>query len=572
MKKSLQLKTGALVVLIAIVLSTVSVTVSYNVYKNTMESRYRETTANLAQTEAVVLDTKALSAITDAVMGIYRGKVAANGGPIDFESMSKAELDTYLSAFSSISSMPEYEIIAKQLHEIGEANDTESNYVAYMDAETLRGIYIIDSSDDPCLPGTADVMEASNLERIKSGDYNFPAYITNYPEYGWLCTAAAGVFDESGKIIANAYVDISMNDVVANRLAFLRRLSIALILITIISSLAFILLVNKIIVKPINSLAKATAGFVEKEYEAGTEDNSTDLAIQSEDEIGQLYRSFSKMKSDIHTYINDLTRVTAEKERISAELNVATQIQADMLPRIFPAFPERKEFDIYASMTPAKEVGGDFYDYFFVDDDHIALVIADVSGKGVPAALFMVIAKTLIKNIAQNTGSYSPSDILYVVNNQLCDGNEAELFVTVWLAIIELSTGKGYAANAGHEHPTLCKSGEKYELLKYRHSMAVAAMDGVPFSEHEFKLNPGDKVFVYTDGVAEATNKDDELYGTDRMMDALNKNPSAEPEELLHNVKESLQEFVGDAPQFDDVTMLCFKYNGPDGEEKEETL
>ena len=250
-----------------------------------------------------------------------------------------------------------------------------------------------------------------------------------------------------------------------------------------------------------------------------------------------------------------------EKERIGAELNVATQIQADMLPRIFPAFPERNEFDLFASMAPAKEVGGDFYDFFLVDDDHIALVMADVSGKGVPAALFMVIAKTLIKNRALL--GESPATVLKNVNEQLCEGNEAELFVTVWLAVIEISTGKGMAANAGHEHPVLRRAGGRYELVTYRHSPAVATMEGIRFREHPFELHPGDSLFVYTDGVPEATNSKDELFGNDRMLEALNSEPDAVPEQLLKNVRSGIDTFVGDAPQFDDITMLGFTYMGP---------
>ncbi len=250
-----------------------------------------------------------------------------------------------------------------------------------------------------------------------------------------------------------------------------------------------------------------------------------------------------------------------EKDRIGAELNVATQIQADMLPRIFPAFPERTEFDLFASMAPAKEVGGDFYDFFLVDDDHIGLVMADVSGKGVPAALFMVIAKTLIKN--RTLLGESPATILKNVNEQLCEGNEAELFVTVWLAVIQISTGKGMAANAGHEHPVIRRAGGQYELVTYRHSPAVATMEGIKFREHPFELHPGDSLFVYTDGVPEATNSKDELFGNDRMLEALNKEPDARPEQLLKNVRSSIDTFVGDAPQFDDITMLGFTYIGP---------
>ncbi|MBQ7584028.1 MAG: SpoIIE family protein phosphatase [Lachnospiraceae bacterium] len=279
------------------------------------------------------------------------------------------------------------------------------------------------------------------------------------------------------------------------------------------------------------------------------------------DEIQTLAESFQSMTERMRQYIDEVTRITAEKERIGAELNVATQIQADMLPRIFPPFPERHEFDLYATMTPAKEVGGDFYDFFLVDDDHIGLVMADVSGKGVPAALFMVIAKTHIKNRAMMGGS--PSEILSYANDQLCEGNEAELFVTVWMAIIEISTGKGVAANAGHEHPAIKRKDGSFELVEYRHSPAVATMEGIPFKQHDFELHPGDALFVYTDGVPEATNANNELYGTDRMLKALNSDPGAGVKELLENVKKSVDGFVGSAPQFDDLTMLAFNYYGP---------
>ena len=287
------------------------------------------------------------------------------------------------------------------------------------------------------------------------------------------------------------------------------------------------------------------------------------------DEIYVLANAFQTMTVRMKNYIEEVKTITAEKERIGAELNVATQIQADMLPRIFPPFPERKEFDLYATMDPAKEVGGDFYDFFLVDDDHLALVMADVSGKGVPAALFMVIAKTLIKNHSQ-MGNGSPAQILMDVNDQLCEGNEAELFVTVWLAIIEISTGKGLAANAGHEHPAIKRADGNWELVVYRHSPAVATMEGIRFKEHEFELHPGDRLYVYTDGVAEATDANNELYGADRMIEALNKEPEAPPEKLLKNVRADIDAFVGEAPQFDDITMLGLAWYGAGGAEKEE--
>ncbi|MDD6208522.1 MAG: PP2C family protein-serine/threonine phosphatase [Clostridiales bacterium] len=327
--------------------------------------------------------------------------------------------------------------------------------------------------------------------------------------------------------------------------------------------LLFLVYIEKRVTIPIQKLAHISNDYVKEGGEKTNLQQFVDACqpyVDNSMEVGHLARSYVRMVTDLEAYMENLKNITAEKEKIGAELNIATQIQADMLPGIFPAFPGRQEFDIYATMTPAKEVGGDFYDFFLVDEDHLAMVVADVSGKGVPAALFMVIAKTLIKNRAQMGDS--PAQVLMNVNEQLCEGNDAELFVTVWLGILQISTGKGVAANAGHEHPAVRRGDGSFELVKYRHSPPVAFMEDVPFEEHEFELHPGDCLYVYTDGVAEATNRDMELFGVDRMLQALNRKTKSSPEELLHTVKGEIDQFVGDAPQFDDITMLCLDYSG----------
>ena len=246
-----------------------------------------------------------------------------------------------------------------------------------------------------------------------------------------------------------------------------------------------------------------------------------------------------------------------EKERIGAELHVATQIQASMLPCVFPAFPEYEEFDIFASMNPAKEVGGDFYDFFLVDQDHLALVMADVSGKGVPAALFMMITKTLIKNAAQS--GLSPKAVLETVNNQLLENNEAGMFVTVWFGIYQISKGRLTAANAGHEYPAVKRAGGSFELFKDKHGFVMAGMEDVSYREYEMELHAGDVLFVYTDGETEATDENKQLYGTDRMLEALNRKAEESAQELLQEVRTDIDRFVGNAEQFDDITMMAVK-------------
>ena len=307
------------------------------------------------------------------------------------------------------------------------------------------------------------------------------------------------------------------------------------------------------ITDPLNTITRRVASLGVRNRQFKMED-----VYRTGDEIEVLAESFAKQSARTALYIEQIQRVTAEKERIGAELDMASRIQGSQLPNLFPPFPDRKEFSLYASMDPAKEVGGDFYDFFMIDEDHMGFVIADVSGKGVPAALLLMVSRVLIKSGLQNG-----KETLASVNNQLCESNDEEFFVTVWLAVLELSTGNGIAANAGHEHPVLRRAGGKYELQVYRHSLAVGVMKDVPFRQHQFHLNPGDSFFVYTDGVPEATDRNSELYGTGRMLEALNRDADAEPDQVLANLTADINRFVDGAEQFDDITMLGFRYRGP---------
>ena len=287
------------------------------------------------------------------------------------------------------------------------------------------------------------------------------------------------------------------------------------------------------------------------------------LDIHTGDEVENLSHALKRMERDINGYIENLTHVTAEKERIGAELSVATHIQASMLPCIFPAFPNRREFDIYATMTPAKEVGGDFYDFFLVDDDHLAVVIADVSGKGVPAALFMVIAKTLIKDHTQS--GKPPEEVFTEVNRQLCEANDENLFVTAWMGVLEISTGKLVYVNAGHNPPVIGRKNGETEFLRSRPGFVLAGLDFTKYRAGSLELMPGDLLYLYTDGVTEAMNTAQELYGEERLKRTLDANVSAAPEEIFKAVKKDLDDFVADAPQFDDITMLAMRYLGREG-------
>lgn len=247
--------------------------------------------------------------------------------------------------------------------------------------------------------------------------------------------------------------------------------------------------------------------------------------------------------------------LSEEGARIESELNLARGIQNNMLPSTFPAFPEHKEIDIYAKMIPAKEVGGDFYDMFLIDDNHLAVTVADVSGKGVPAALIMMISRTLIKNTALN--KFSVDEVFYKVNNLMCEGNTIDSFVTSWFGILDLKTGYMEYVNAGHNAPLIYKNkNKKIEFIKDKPNLVLAAMNNTKYTKHELKLEPGDRLFLYTDGVTEATNLNKELYGNDRLQNYLNSNISKSLTDTINGLKMDIDNFVGKEKQFDDITML----------------
>ena len=452
-----------------------------------------------------------------------------------------------------------YEEIHRYLLDAKEKMGLKYFYVVVPEDEVM--FYIWDAGvageDGVCDLGDTDAYYGGGNElmhRAFAVDAEQTILITNNEEYGYLASAYVAILNGAGTPVALASVDISM-DMIDQQIRQFLGLTLCVVLVVLLLSIfAYYYYVRRILIRPLGTLHHAAIGLVESQME-----NLSDFKVDlhTGDELEDLSDSFRYMVSELNEYIRNLSRVTAEKERIGAELDVARHIQASMLPCIFPAFPERHEFDIYASMTPAKEVGGDFYDFFLVDDDHLAIVMADVSGKGVPAALFMMISKTLLKSAAQS--GLSPKAVLEKVNNQLCENNDAEMFVTVWLGILEISTGKMKCANAGHEYPAIMRRGGGFQLFKDKHGLVLAGMEGARYREYELELNEGDRLFVYTDGVPEATNADTILYGTDRMLHALNEAKDRSCCELLASLHRDVDAFVGAADQFDDITMLCIE-------------
>lgn len=306
------------------------------------------------------------------------------------------------------------------------------------------------------------------------------------------------------------------------------------------------------ITEPITRLTKEVAVIGQ-----GNLDHTVEM--HTGDELETLGNAFNQMTKSLGEYMENLAEVTADRERIATELNVASTIQSSMLPCIFPAFPDQKDFDIYADMHPAKAVGGDFYDFFKTDENHLWVVIADVSGKGVPAALFMVIAKTMLKNYA-GFGA-SPAEVLAIVNDRLCENNEADMFVTVFIGVFEISSGIFTFSNAGHNYPLLYRKGGAFDWLKSSPDFVIAGMEGMKFRDNRVAINPGDRLFLYTDGVTEALNRKEELYGDDRLIETLNRPEAREMsiDELVTYMKADLASYADGAEQADDITMLVLE-------------
>ena len=407
----------------------------------------------------------------------------------------------------------------------------------------------------------ADAMQGNGGARtvtLEDGTY----YMAGAPieSVGWteISVVSQEKANENIQAMMSKYSEIQEGAVASYRAANGRYKPIIAIILTIELILMLILVTRqgRRIVKPLNSITRRISEIQGSDMEFEMEDS-----YRTGDEIEVLANAFSDLTHKTAEYVEQVRKVSAEKERISSELRMATRIQESMLPNTFPAFPECPAVDIYASMDPAKEVGGDFYDFFFIDSEHLAMVIADVSGKGVPAALFMMISRTIIKNCAML--GKSAAETLEESNRAMCSENRMEMFVTVWIGILEISTGRIATANAGHEDPIICRSNEgRWERIREKHGFVLGGIEDIRYKEREILLNPGDKLFVYTDGVPEANNKDGEFFGISRLMEALEPAVKGTPKDVLFSVRQAVNTFADQAEQFDDLTMLCLEYKG----------
>ncbi len=458
----------------------------------------------------------------------------------------------------------EYNEVEARLDALVNAANATLIYVERVDTSDFRTVtYIYDSVNDstgferyPLGYTDNGVAEkyVNDMKNIVLKGERATEYLYFYSEEsGAHTTAGLPVYDSSGKIVAVVGVEKAMT-----RLDDARNTYVLHVILWTLGAIALFIVVYTLIlrrgvIKPIITVTNEAKRFADDNTSSDTL-----LEIKQNDEIGILARAVGTMEKDIVEYTKNLTAITAEKERVNTELSVAARIQANMLPSIFPAFPECEEFDIYATMDPAKEVGGDFYDFFMVDERHLAIVMADVSGKGVPAALFMVIGKTLIKDHTQPGKDLG--EVFTEVNELLCESNSEGLFITAFEGVLDLVSGEFRFVNAGHEIPYICRKGGKFEPYKVRAGFVLAGMEEMRYKCGETRLDVGDKIFQYTDGVTEATNSANELYGMERLTKILGENSALSPSELLPLIKDDIDRFVGEAPQFDDITMLCLEY------------
>lgn len=552
-------------IVLGILIGGISSFVGYKQYEAEIQKIYNDTAYQVAEVAHSYIDDNDLKEYVEVAKDVRSGAKTLE------QTRAYMESEKYQTVVDSLTKLRE-KMGANDIYVVYLDHETLLNYENLQEGEDWRPLsYIFDSYIIPEYNFALGDMGKFNPEYIEDS-YKITTtgerssnYFISESEFGYNTSAMLPIMDEStGKCIASIGVEIPMTTIKAALRQYILYAGLITLAVVVGFIAIYIWYAYKTVIIPVDTIAEEVGGFIENNNTISEKLKH----IKTRDEIQNLAENTLKMEMDINEYIKNITAITAEKERIGAELNVATHIQASMLPCIFPAFPDRDEFDVFATMNPAKEVGGDFYDFFMVDDTHIAIVMADVSGKGVPAALFMVIAKTLIKD--HTSPDIDLGQIFSNVNELLCESNSGQMFVTAFEGVLDLVTGEFRFVNAGHETPFIAKKGDVFKPEKVKAGFVLAGMEGIRYKAGTFTLDPGDKIFQYTDGVTEATNKDNVLYGMERLEKVLAENSDKTPDKLLPEVKKDIDKFVGDAPQFDDITMLCLEYKKKAVEKKEE--
>lgn len=527
-KGNLQFKLTAIFLFLAILLSMALSTFSYVTAKKTYTSFYTEKIHEIVCYAATLVDGDQIAAYlesmeTDAYYDQLQGQ---------FNVLKKEHDLMYLYIFrpneKDFTYILEAAIEGDDLSLIAELGDSDEYAAAYKDRFF------------------------ADLEAKRPSAY--PIIIDD--QYGYVASAWAPVLDQNGHVAAVVEADLSMHKVLTALHQYIKSIVVIITAGVILFMLILLFAVRKMVAAPLKELTRSALNFASGE-KLGFQDNN----IKTGDEIEALADAFRQMAGDIEQYVAKISRISVERERIAAELSVAASIQMSLIPRTFPPFPERSDLDIYALIEPAKEVGGDFYDFFMLGEEKLVVVMADVSGKGIPAALFMMVSKLIIKNYA--LAGMTASEVLYRANNALCENNDSCMFVTAFVGILDMKSGKLNYANAGHNPPILQKKGGPYAFLPVKRGFVLAGMEDTRYSEEEIELTKGDRLFLYTDGVNEAVNRKQALYSHQRIIDTLNNLPAGlNLTETLRRMKADVDRFAYGTEQEDDITMLILEYIG----------
>ena len=528
---SLSIKLPIYLAAFCIILSFANALIGYRVFKSLFEKQYKNVTEQFAFT--------ALSYI--------------NGDKIEYYASNPVEDE-------------EWKETDRMLEEL-----TENAYLAYIyvtipDVNYESRIYIYDTVHSEVENGKkyelgkVNSLKKYTPERIEELKQvmiqGIPTIHFVYNNTGGHVTTSIPVKDSNGNNVAILSIVKPMSEVKEFKQSYRNAVLISSALITALFVFIFIFMLIFRVVRPLSLITNETAHFAEH---GGKISGGVLSKIRGSDELAVLARSIEKMGIDMNKYIEDLTHTTAEKERLSAELDVATQIQANMLPRIFPPYHNHPELELFATMSPAKEVGGDFYDFFMIDEDRIAIVIADVSGKGMPAALFTMITKIILGSEAKR--DLPVAEVMRRANDQLCANNPETLFVTVWLGIYYVKEKTIRYVNAGHDFPALYRESEgRFTIVKEQNDLPMGVIEGTEFTEQILVLEPKDKLFLYTDGIPEANDPNGEMYGEERMLSALDRSAGHTQEAFFEAFNEDVFGFIGEAEQFDDMTMLLLEW------------
>ena len=543
--RSLRFQMGVRILIFSLLFMATSISISYHLFKEEFyEDFYSDNTTNSIIMSESVSKSKVME-LSNAVQICYSHALE------DGVEMNSKE---YYAYFEEVEASSVFDKLQSNVESYYETFNDYGVCYGFFDLENNRFISITakDYYEEDCLGYCMQLTQEemdSILNTTQSGTN--PYVIEEFS--GKKLYSFFNPVNYHGETIA--YASVSNTDTALKKkcsnlhfhlVEILSLLTIALLAI-------FVFFVDHSLVKPLHKIIEATKSFVSRDNKSIEVQN--DLVITQKNEIGELYDSIKSMESDIQTYIQNIEKETKDRERIATELYLAEQIQKAVLPT---NFIHNEKLDMYAYMDPAREVGGDFYDFFYLDEDHLVLEIADVSGKGMPAAMVMTSTMSLIKSNLRN--GLSPKEAISAVNKQTCTSDIADMFITVWLGILEVSTGHLVACNAGHEYPMLQQANGQFEIYKDKHNLVIGAMEDVAYTEYELNLTPQSTLFVYTDGIPEATNRENEQYGMNRLLEALNNKKVSDTQTLVGNVFESLTNFVDGAEQFDDITMLCISY------------